>query len=49
MAHLTEARDQIKKALDAQFIYNAKEIGRGNAIPFIIFGDEKTRKEGTER
>jgi hypothetical protein len=41
LAHLTEARDLIKKALDAQVIYNAKEIGRGGGMPFIIFGQEE--------
>ena len=40
-AHLSEARDQIKKTLDAQVIYNAKEIGNsGRGSPFIIFGEE---------
>jgi hypothetical protein len=50
VAHLSEARDQIKKALDAQVIYNAKEIGQGNRSQVIIIGDEaKGRTEGTDR
>lgn len=43
LAHLTEARDQIKKALDTLVIYNAKEIGRGGGMPFIIFGQEEKK------
>jgi hypothetical protein len=31
-AHLIEARDQIKKAMDAQVIYNAQEIGQGGGM-----------------
>jgi hypothetical protein len=50
VAHLSEARDQIKKALDAQVIYNAKEIGRGGggAQIIIIGDDQKAPVPGTE-
>ena len=36
VAHLTETRERITKALDAQYIYNAKDLTRGNA-PNVIF------------
>ena len=46
LAHLTEARDEIKKALDAQMIYNAREIGRGGGgMPIVIFGEENKPKD----
>jgi hypothetical protein len=38
MAHLAEAKVRIDKALDAQYIYNAKDIG-GGGMPFMIFGE----------
>jgi hypothetical protein len=51
MAHLNEARDHIKKALDAQVIYNANDIGRGGGVPqIIIIGDDekKEKQEGDQ-
>ncbi len=35
-AHLDEAKTRIAKALDAQYIYNAEEVGGG--MPFMLFG-----------
>ena len=44
IAHLTETVAVIEKALDSQFIYNAKSIGGGSSGAIIILGDE-TRNE----
>lgn len=46
MAHLSEIRLRIEKALDAQYIYNTDMIG-GGGFPFsIMFGEEaQTRPE----
>ena len=35
-AHLTQAGEEIKKAIDAQYIYNAKEIGGGGGGGFFF-------------
>jgi hypothetical protein len=46
VAHLSEARDEIKKALESQLIFNAKEIGGGGRGRVIIFnGDDKPSKD----
>jgi hypothetical protein len=37
-AHLAEAKLKIDKALDAQYIYNASDIG-GGGMPFFFFGN----------
>jgi hypothetical protein len=39
-AHLTETLSVIEKALDSQFIYNAKSIGGRSSGAIIILGDE---------
>ncbi|QDT17543.1 zinc-dependent metalloprotease [Alienimonas californiensis] len=39
-AHLMEAESMIRKALDAEYIYNANEIGGSSGRPMIIFGNE---------
>lgn len=50
VAHLSEARDEIKKALESQLIYNAKSIGGGGRGQIIILGgDEKELKENPGR
>ena len=36
VAHLTETRERIGKALDAQYIYNAKDLARGGSSQIII-------------
>jgi len=38
-AHLTQAGAEIKKAIDAQYIYNAKDIGGSSGGGFFIFGE----------
>lgn len=43
-AHLTKIQDQIKKVLDSQYIYNAKDIGGGGTPSFIILGNEGDEK-----
>jgi len=39
MAHLSEAKMRIGKALDAQYIYNQAPAG-GGGFPFFLFGNE---------
>jgi len=39
-AHLSETLAVINKALDSQFIYNAKSIGGGGGASIIILGEE---------
>jgi len=41
LAHLSEAKIRIGKALDAQYIYNTDDISAGGGAPTIIFGDER--------
>lgn len=54
LAHLSETKEEIKKALEAQYIYNANAIGGGASLPFFFFqpeGKQSTevlQKEGTE-
>jgi hypothetical protein len=36
LAHLSEAQVRIGKALDAQYIYNAGDVGGGGSLPFIF-------------
>ena len=36
-AHLAEAWVRIEKALDAQYIYNANDIGGGASVPYFFF------------
>jgi hypothetical protein len=41
-AHLSEAQGRIEKALDAQYIYNANQMG-GNRFPmFLLFREPQT-------
>jgi len=40
VAHLSEASVRIEKALDANYIYNTSDIGRGGGAIRIIMGDE---------
>lgn len=44
-AHLTDAQKQIKKALDAEFIYNAKDFRGGGMPQIIILNDEEEAKQ----
>ena len=39
-AHLSQVHDLIEKALAAEYIYNANQIGGGSSLPFIFFGAE---------
>ncbi|MBI3462576.1 MAG: zinc-dependent metalloprotease [Planctomycetes bacterium] len=47
LAHLTEAKLRIDKALDAQFIYNANDIGGYGSIQFLLF--QPPTQPGTPR
>ena len=40
-AHLTEAQEQITKALDAQYIYNANKIGGSRGATRILIGNSQ--------
>lgn len=40
LAHLSEAKVRIDKALDAQYIYNTNDIRSGGGMPFMFFGEE---------
>ena len=43
VAHLSEATVRIEKALDAQYIYNAADIGGGGfGMPFFFLHDDET-------
>lgn len=44
-AHLTETAGVIEKALNAEYIYNAKSIGGGGRGSIIILGEETRSKE----
>ena len=39
-AHLLEAQGMIQKALAAEFIYNADDIGGSSPMPFFLFGQD---------
>ncbi len=43
LAHLSEARIRIDRALDAQYIYNTDDISSGGDVPFFFFGNETGR------
>jgi hypothetical protein len=45
LAHLNDAHNRIGKALDAQYIYNANDIGGGGSMPFFFF---QPTPEGTK-
>ena len=40
LSHLTETRERITKALDAQYIYNAKDLSRGGQMIFFQMGED---------
>jgi hypothetical protein len=40
VAHLSEAKVRIDKALDAQYIYNTEDMGGGGGMPFFLFGED---------
>jgi hypothetical protein len=42
LAHFSEARVRIAKALDAQYIYNTDDMGGGMPMPFIFLQPEET-------
>lgn len=44
-AHLTETANVIEKALDAEYIYNAKSIGGSGRTSIIILGDDAPPKD----
>ncbi len=46
-AHLTEAKVRIEKALDAQYIYNANDLGRSSSSIFLLLGDENRPADRT--
>ena len=39
-AHLLEAESMIRKALAAEYIYNANDIGGSSPMPFLFFGQD---------
>ncbi len=43
-SHLAELKEQVVKRRDAQFIYNAKAVGGGNAFGGLLFFEEEERK-----
>jgi len=43
-AHLVEAKIRIDKALDAQYVYNANQMG-GGGFPFFLFGQSVNKDE----
>ena len=45
-SHLTEIEAQITKALEAQYIYNAKDIGGGGGGGFFFFKEEGKNEDG---
>jgi len=44
-AHLAEAKIRIEKALDAQYVYNANQMGGGGGFPFWLFGQGANKNE----
>ena len=44
LAHLSEAKKRIEKALDADYIYNADDLGGGGGGFFILFQDPEGAK-----
>jgi hypothetical protein len=50
-SHLVELKEQVEKRRDAQFIYNAKDVGGGGLSGLIFFQEEQKRREeaGTEQ
>ncbi|MCP3906078.1 MAG: DUF5117 domain-containing protein [Planctomycetes bacterium] len=38
LAHLSEAKMRIDRALEAQYIYNAADLRGGGGMPFMLFG-----------
>ena len=41
LAHLSEAKVRIDKALDAQYIYNTDQFGGGGAMPMMFMGEQE--------
>ena len=48
-AHLMDAEAMVRKALAAEYIYNADSIGGGPSLPFLFFGQEGAAPTGRER
>jgi hypothetical protein len=48
-SHLTELKEQIEKRRDAQFIYNAKDVGGGSLGGFIFFQEEERKRQEATR
>ena len=49
-SHLAELKEQVEKRRDAQFIYNAADVGGGSSGGFIFFQEEeRKRREQTEQ
>ena len=45
LAHLSEAKVRIDKALDAQYIYNTNDMKGGGGMPMIFFGEEGSARD----
>jgi hypothetical protein len=43
-SHLAELKEQVEKRRDAQFIYNADDVGGGNPFAGLLFFQEEERK-----
>lgn len=43
-SHLAELKEQVEKRRDAQFIYNADDVGGGNPFAGLLFFEEEERK-----
>lgn len=47
-SHLAELKEQVEKRRDAQFIYNAKDVGGGGLSGFLFFQEEQKRREASQ-
>lgn len=47
-SHLSELKEQVEKRRDAQFIYNAKDVGGGSLGSIIFFQEEQGKNEETK-
>jgi hypothetical protein len=44
-SHLAELKEQVEKRRDAQFIYNAKDVGGSSLGGFLFFQEEQQKKD----
>ncbi len=48
-SHLAELKEQVEKRRDAQFIYNAKDVGGGNPFAGLLFFQEEQKRRNQEQ